>query len=139
MSNFHEASTPVSGAAIASAANVLLTNVPCNAAVYVGAAVRMDTLGVAQNALADSLTNSNLIGVCESKVSATVCNIRVLGVTPAIYAGLDVTKEYFLSESTAGLVTTTVPVGSGSVIVRVGQPFSGTKILVIKGQRIERA
>lgn len=119
-------------------ANVVLRDVPCDATVFVGAAVKM-VAGTAFNALADSLTNSNVIGIAEVKVSATVCHIRVLGVSPAIYSGLDETKEYFLSDTVAGQITTTAPSTSGHIILRVGQPFSGTKLLVLKGIRIERA
>lgn len=118
-------------------ANVVLLNVPCDATVYVGAAVRMDSLGVAYNALADSLSNSNVIGIVQNKASSVLCDIRVLGVTPAVFAGLDVTKEYFLSDVTAGLVTDTAPTaGAGKVILILGQPFSATTFLVNKRIRI---
>lgn len=135
MSAVHEASTPLTAQSVSSAANILLVNVPCDPTVYVGAAVRMSA-GTAYNALADSVANSNFIGVVQRKASATLCDIRVLGVTPDIFVGLDETQEYFLSDTVAGEVTTTPAAGAGHVIVRVGQPYSATKLLVVKGQRI---
>lgn len=119
-------------------ANVVLTNVPCLASVYVGAAVRMDSGGTAQNAIADSIANSNVIGIVENKPSSTTCNIRVLGVSDAIFAGLDVTKEYYLSDAVAGELSTSIPTASGSVVLRVGQPFSATEFLMNKGQQVVR-
>lgn len=120
-------------------ANVVLTNVDCEASVYVGAAVIMQSSGVAKNAIADSLANSNVIGIVESKASSVLCNIRVLGTTASIFAGLDVTKEYFLSDTVAGALTTTIPTTSGHVMLKLGQPFSATEFMVLKGQRVVRA
>ncbi len=119
-------------------ANVVLLNVPCASSVYVGAAVRMNVGGTAINAIADNLENSNIIGIVELKQSLNVCNIRVLGVSENLFSGLDVTKEYYLSDSVAGQITTTIPTASGSVVLRVGQPFSETDFLVNKGQRMQR-
>lgn len=120
--------------------NVVLTNVPCDPAVIVTDAVKM-VAGVAFQALADSITNSNVIGVVQKKSSATVCDIRVSGVTPAIFAGLDESREYVLSGSTPGLLVTQdfSPTGAGQVILRVGQPFDSQRLLVSKGTRIIRS
>jgi len=108
--------------------------------VAVGNAVRMNSGGTAINALADSTANANVIGVVESKSTSVLCNIRVLGVTEgAIFAGLDVTKKYFLSDSVAGTMVTTPPTASGSVILKIGQPFSATALLVLVGEGIVRA
>lgn len=119
-------------------ANVVIQNVTCDNSVYVGSAVRLDSLGVAYNALADSLANSNVIGIVESKSSATVCNVRVLGVSEAIYSGLDVTKIYYLSDVTPGLITTSVPTVTGHVKLLLGQPRSATEFLIAKGERTVR-
>ncbi len=121
-------------------ANVVLQNVTCDASVAVGNAVRMNSGGTAINALADSTANANVIGVVESKSTSVLCNIRVLGVTEgAIFAGLDVTKKYFLSDAVAGTMVTTPPTASGSVILKIGQPFSATALLVLVGEGIVRA
>jgi len=121
------------------AANNTIEDVTCDSSVFVGAAVRMDSSGTAYNALADSLDNSNVLGICESKSTSVKCIIRVGGVSDSIYSGLDVTKEYFLSDSSAGDISTTVPSASGSVILKIGQPFSSTTFAFMKGQRTVRA
>lgn len=118
--------------------NIVLTNVTCDASVYQGAAVRMTGAGTAVNAIADSIANSNVIGIVESKPSSTLCNIRVLGVTSTIFTGLDVTKEYYLSDTIAGEINTTVPTTTGHVKIKLGQPFSATEFLVLKGEAIVR-
>lgn len=126
--------TPISSLA----SNVTISNVDCYADVYIGSVVRMDTSGVALNAIADSLDNSNMIGVVVSKESTTICTIRVTGVTGDLYAGLDPTKEYYLSDVTPGLLVTTIPTDSGHVVLKIGQPFSSTSLMVSKGQRTVR-
>jgi len=119
-------------------ANVVIPNVPCETSVFVGAVVRMSS-GTAVNAIANSWTNANLIGVVESKVSSTVCNIRVTGVTEGtVYSGLDETEEYFLSASNAGYMTVTPPSVTGQVKIRVGQPYDAVSLLVAKGERTLR-
>lgn len=118
--------------------SIVLLNVACDASVFVGAAVRMDVSGTAFNAVATGLTTANVIGVVQAKPTSILCDIRVTGVTPGVLAGLDVTKEYFLSASAAGSLTTSPPTGSGEIIIRVGQPFSGTRLLVNKGTPLER-
>ncbi len=99
----------------------------------------MDMAGKAWNALADSLTTSNILGIVESKQSSTTCNVRVLGVSGELFTGLDTTREYFLSDTVAGEISTTIPTDSGHIVLRVGQPFSATKFLVLKGQGTVRA
>lgn len=110
--------------------------IDCDATVFVGAAVRTDAAGVAFNALADDISTSNVLGIVQQKISSTKCVVRLSGATPAIFAGLDPTKIYFLSDTVAGEVTTTVPSGSGHVIYEIGQPLSATKFVVDKGRRV---
>ena len=138
MSFFHDASNPPSANQIASGSGLILENVPCDSTVYVGAAVYLNGAGIAHNGLADDEATSNIIGIVISKASSLLCTIRVLGVTPAIFAGLDVTKEYFLSDTVAGEITTTVPTNSGHVVLKLGQPFSTDKFVVIKSTRMVR-
>lgn len=118
---------------------VILDNVTCLSSVYIGSLVKMNGAGVAENAQADSEANANVIGVCESKADSTTCTIRVCGVTGSIFAGLDTTKEYFLSSSVAGGMTTTPPTATGNVVLKIGQPFSSTKMFVLKGIRMVRS
>lgn len=74
-----------------------------------------------------------MIGLVEAKTSSVLCNIRVLGSSTDIFAGLDVTKEYYLSDVTPGAIGTTIPIASGHVVLKVGQPFSATSFLMLKG------
>jgi hypothetical protein len=117
--------------------NVILTNVACDPTVYVGAWVRMDGTGTAYNALADSMANSNVIGLCEAKVTSTLCNIRVSGISEAIYTGLDVTKNYYLSPTVAGGHQTTAPSVTGQIRLALGQPFSAIEMFPFKGERVQ--
>lgn len=111
--------------------NIVLENVECEASVFIGAVVRMDS-GIAKNALANNKANSNVIGVVQNKISSTRCDIRVTGITPEIFSGLDDTKEYFLSDTVAGVITTSIPTASGTVVVKIGQPFTDKMFLVLK-------
>lgn len=120
-------------------ANVVIPNVPCEPSVYVGAAVRMLASNVATLALADSVENSNVLGFIESKATSTSCNIRVLGASGDIFSGLDVSKEYYLSDISPGGITTSVPITSGHVKLKLGQPMSDKSFLVLKGERTVRA
>lgn len=128
----------------ANQANNRLLNVPCDASVFVGAWVRMTGAGIAVNALADTVANSNVIGIVEEKPTTTTCNIRFLGLTiqsldlSTIHGVLDETKDYFLSETSAGLMTIVAPTATGEVIVKLGQPFSTARFLVRVGDRIVR-
>lgn len=143
----------------------VIENIPCDASVYVGAAVRMeygvltelnmdqwtllaliprlDVLNytpLAVNALADAYENSNVIGLVESKPSSTLCNIRITGISAANYLGLDIFEEYYLSdEFPGGLVPLNLaPVDPGKVLVRIGQPITPTQMLYSRGERVLR-
>lgn len=144
----------------------LLEDVACDASVFVGSAVRIDTSSLAPvmmsdwptlsvlpilnvndfvpravNALADSYANSNVIGIVESKSSSTLCDIRVSGVSAENYLGLDPSEEYYLSDTNAGVLVTiySAPQDPGTVMVKIGQPFSSKKLLYQRGERIVRA
>ena len=128
-------STDTQSAIEESSSGLILRNVPCDSGVALADAVKMIS-GTAQKAQADTVINSNLIGVVERKETSILCDIRVTGVSSAVFSGLDETKEFFLSASTAGLVTDVAPTGAGEVVVRVGQPFSTTEMMVNKGTRL---
>lgn len=144
----------------------LIENIPCESDVYLGSVVRMkqgvpvDVLmsdwvtldglysldattysSVAANAIANSYDTSNAIGICESKLSATICTIRIAGVSAALYFGLDVVEEYYLSDITPGGVVplTSSPTAAGHVLLRIGQPTDPTKMLWQRGERLLRA
>jgi len=120
-------------------ANAVIAGVSCQSSVFVGAAVYMTSGGVATNAIATSLTESNVIGIVEAKATLNECTIRVSGTTESIYSSLDVTKEYFLSDSVAGEMITIIPTASGHIVLRLGQPYSEEQLLFMKGNRVVRA
>jgi hypothetical protein len=128
----------IEDAACCDVSNAVLYNIPCDATVYVGAAVILDASGTAFNALADDISTSNVLGVVENKTGILSCDVRVSGITENIYTGLDVTKEYYLSDTIAGGLQTTVPTDSGHVKIKLGQPASATRFFFIKGEPLIR-
>lgn len=117
---------------------IVISSVPCNPAVFVGAVVRMAG-GTAVNAQADNKANSNVLGICIAKPSSTLCNVRVSGVTESVLFGLDDTKEYFLSEVNPGELKTTPPTGTGNIVYRLGVPFNATRLVIDKSLRMVRS
>lgn len=124
---------PVSGAV-----DNIIQSIACDSSVFVGAVVRMSGSNVV-NALADSRTNSNVIGICVAKSSSTVCDVQVTGFTDSIFTGLTVNSPYFLSASTAGEITTTPPTGTGEIAIPIGTPQTTTKMIVKIGTGLKRA
>jgi hypothetical protein len=120
-------------------ANNVIYNVDCDSTVYVGAAVYMTASGIAFNGLADDVVTSNIIGIVIAKSSTTKCDIRVAGVSEELFTSLDMTKEYFLSDITPGLIDITVPTNSGHTIVTLGKPFTDKRLAVKPEFRVIRA
>jgi hypothetical protein len=118
--------------------NAILTGVPCDASVVVGDFIRMDS-GIAVKALADTLENSNVLGLVEQVNGDATCTVRINGVSVSIFAGLDSAAEYYLSDTVPGAITVTAPTAIGSVVLKLGQPFDATRLVVLKGSRIVRA
>jgi len=116
----------------------ILRDISCDPSVYVGAFVIIDSSEVARNAIADSYNNSNVVGLVESKESSTKCTVRVSGISSAIYTGLDPSLDYFLSDSVAGQLSSTVPTTSGHIKLKLGQSFGTNKFLFLKGERVVR-
>jgi hypothetical protein len=111
------------------AADNILDSAPCDVSVYVGAAVRMAGATVL-NALADSITTAHVIGIVVAKPTATTCNVQLCGITASVLSGLTVGSYHFLSDTTAGLVTTSVPTAADSVVINLGQPYTATRFIV---------
>lgn len=118
-------------------ANSVLTGIPIDPSVMVGDAVRI-LGGIAYPAKADSLENSNVLGVVE-QIDGLTAQIRVAGVTLPIYSGLEEDKEYFLSDQVSGGLQDLPPTASGSVLLRIGQPYDSQRLFVLKGERTVRA
>jgi len=113
-------------------------NIPCDISVYINAFVRMDS-GIAVNAKADTFTNSRTIGVVYEKNSPILCSVIFWGLTPIIFSGLDITKEYFLSTTIDGAIQTTVPSGGGEIILRVGRALFPNRLVTMIGTPLQRA
>jgi hypothetical protein len=125
---------------ISSSPDLLLKNIDCDSAISPGDWVRWDDTGtLIIKAQADSLSNSNVLGVVEDKSSSTVCTIRVGGISKELFLSLDVTKKYFLDPVNPGQMTTVVPIGSGQIVLCLGQPVTDKKFLVEKNIRLQRA
>lgn len=119
-------------------ANLVLKDVPCDASVFVTAVVRVSG-GTCFNALADNVANSRAVGFCVKKKTATLCTVVLTGATKDVFTALDDTKDYFLSPTSAGAIQTTAPTGTGQIILRTGRPATSTKMVVMIGNRLQRA
>lgn len=115
-----------------------IENVTCDPSVYIGAVVRMNG-STAINALADSTTNSAVIGICVSKPSSTLCNIQTCGFTDNILSGLTVGTRYFLSHTVAGKLTTTIPTGTGTIVLFIGKALTSQQLIIQIGPGIRRS
>lgn len=113
----------------------LLKDVPCNLDVIIGSVVRIDNEGIVHNAIADSLENSNVLGIVENKNSNTSCDIRMFGITKNIFSNLDVTKQYYLSSTNPGHITEQAPTIENSIRIIIGIPIDSNKMMVFKGER----
>lgn len=105
-----------------------IEDVSCDSSVYVGSIVRMNG-ATAVNALADSFTNSKVIGICINKPTSTTCDILTCGFTGNVFAGLSTSATYFLSDSILGGITSTPPTNSGSYVIRIGRTQNGQNII----------
>lgn len=142
----------------------VLYSVPCEEEVFLGAAVRLEATSlqelnmedwpdlqillsiqtfefdvIAVNALADSLANSNVVGIVESKPTSTTCDIRIYGETLGHYFGLEVDKEYYLSDISPGAMVpyASRPSQDGKILVKLGQPASDSSLFYVRGDRFE--
>lgn len=111
----------------------LKRNVIKHPTVYLGAAVYLDSSNVARNAIATSMSTSNVLGMVE-ELYGSRCSIRLGGECRVNFTALDVTEDYFLSDVVAGQITTSLP-GSGNVRLRLGQATEETKFLFARGER----
>jgi hypothetical protein len=117
------------GASGASVSSLIEESVPCDSSVYLGSAVYMDA-GVAKNAIANDVNKAKVIGVCVAKLSSTVCNIALNGLTGELYTGLDDKKYLFLSATVAGGLQQVPVSGAGQYIVPIGQPFTAKRVKI---------
>lgn len=119
----------------------LVVEVGCDASVYVGAAVYLSISNgsvKAYNAIATAPETSNVFGIVESKPSLEICKIRFGGITEPIFMNLDLAQEYYLSDLIEGHIVAedNQPVAIGSVLVKIGQPYSSSKMLYSRGGKL---
>lgn len=116
----------------------VISNVTCDASVSVGSVVRMNG-STAVNAIANNLTNSQVIGICVGKPTSTTCNILTCGYTGDIFSGLSSTLTYYLSDTTLGQLTSTPPTSSGSYVIKIGKTQNGSNIVYQLERIVKRA
>ena len=119
----------------------LVPGVTIGVGVSEGDWVYLDSSSVAQRALADASSTSNVFGLVES-VSGSTATIRVGGISSELFAGLDTTKEYLLSNATLGGMNpegVSVPTATGHVVLVLGKPYNSSRFLVRVGSRIIRS
>lgn len=119
----------------------LVVEVACDSSVYVGAAVYLIISNgsvKAFNAIATTPETSNVFGIVESKPSSNICKIRFGGITESIFVNLNLAQEYYLSDLIAGHIVSedNQPVQIGSVLVKIGQPYSSSRMLYSRGGKL---
>lgn len=92
---------------------------------------------VAANAQADTLANSNVIGIVEEKLTETTCRVRTFGPTVEHYFGLEIEKGYYLSDVYPGLIVPYEmrPSNPGAIEIKIGTPLNSAKLICNIGQR----
>lgn len=113
-----------------------------------GTPVYNDAAGGVKKAKADATGTSKMVGlVYDATILTTISgNIAVGGILTltttqwdAVFGttgGLTFNTDYFLSDATAGLGSTTVPSTVGHLVVRIGRALSTTDLLLQIGQPI---
>ena len=100
-----------------------ITGASCNSSVAVGDVVRLSGSNFIE-AQANTISGSNVLGVCTSKSSATICDVLTTGPSGNVFSGLTPGASYFLDPSSPGTLTTVVPTGAGNVVIHVGTAYS---------------
>jgi len=77
----------------------------------------------------DTVDKAGCIGFAETS-KLTGETVRVLTYGQLATSGLTVGADYYLSDSSAGGITTTPPTGSGKYLVRVGRASSTSQLIV---------
>lgn len=121
------------------AGNLVIPDLDCQITVYVGAAVRIQETGLVVNALANSIDNSDAVGMCVSKSATDKCTIRIGGATDDIFTGLTKGRNYFLSPTVSGGIQLTPATGTGRVWLKIGKAITDKRLNVNIGRRIERS
>jgi hypothetical protein len=119
-------------------ATVELSGLTSDASVAIKDVVYSDG-GVIKSAIASTVLLSGALGICVAKLSPTSATIVFAGRIEGLFTGLDDSKDYFLSPTVAGAITTTVPTAPGEIILRIGRAIGSTIFVVQIGSRLQRA
>lgn len=111
------------------AAGVVIT-MNCDVAVQVGDAVYVSSSNTASQAQADNSNTAYAIGVVTAKSAPTVCEVTLAGRAEAAAYVLTPGTRYYLSESTPGALTSTIPTGSGEYIALVGTAITANALVL---------
>ena len=76
-----------------------------------------------------TLENATVVGFANSTVSAN-SSVKVLVVGLKTLSSLNPGDLFFLSDSTAGAITTTPPSGAGKAVTRVGEASTATDLAI---------
>lgn len=134
------------GNASTSSANISVLTNDAAATLAIGSVVYNDASGGVQLAKADADATSNPVGLLAAAVAAggqaTVVTGKEITATAAQWqavgagaSGLTPGAQYFLSNASAGFITTVVP--TTGYVIRIGTALSATKMLVRIGPRIQ--
>lgn len=107
----------------------VLQSVSCDASVAIGDIVRLSGTTIIR-AQADNFANSKAIGVCVAKSDPTTCDVQITGFTGSTMSGLTSETTYFLSDSSAGQLTSVPPTTSGSYVIKMGVAYTGTRLIL---------
>lgn len=111
-------------------ANYLQDSYTAEEALAIRDVVYISSADNVSKALGDSSSKSRAMGLAVAAASATASvQVRYAGIMTG-FTGLTAAARYYLSPSTAGLITSTTPVGSGNTIVQVGYAKSTTALLI---------
>lgn len=103
----------------------------CNASVTIGDLIYIDTSGEVQQAVASALLTSRVVGICVGKPSTVLSLVKFYGVAACNGSGTSGGRVW-LSPTSAGEMTSTVPTSIGDVIAPVGiNDGSGNLILQV--------
>ena len=112
--------------------SVFLTGVVATATLAVGDVVYADSATNVTKAIATGLATSRVLGISTAIVAAgSLARIQTEGIVLIPGAGFTFNQIYYLSESTAGLLTLTAPTSVTETVVAVGIAVSAEQLLLL--------
>ena len=112
--------------------SVFLTDVVATATLAVWDVVYADSATNVTKAIATGLPTSRVVGISTSIVAAgSLARIQTEGIITIPGASFTFNSVYYLSQSTAGLLTLTAPTTVGQTVVPVGIAVSATQLKLL--------